>query len=295
MTEPYLALRSSLAGRYDVQRELGEGAMATVYLADDLRHNRKVAIKVMRPEVAATLGTERFLAEIKLTAKLQHPHILGLIDSGIIGDEMSGLQPFYVMPLIIGETLRARLNRGPLPIADTLGFLSEVADALVCAHEHDVVHRDIKPENILLGAGHAYVADFGVAKALHHSIDSNTITLTGMSVGTPAYMSPEQAVADPNIDHRADLYALGVVAYEMVAGRTPFSGPTVAAMVRASLTQNPPPLISVAPSCPPRLSKLVGALLEKNPKNRPQTAAYVRDTLRSLLAFASTEGGRSGD
>lgn len=291
MTEPYQALRSSLAGRYDVQRELGEGGMATVYVADDVRHGRKVAIKVMRPEIAATLGTERFLAEIKLTAKLQHPHILGLIDSGVIGDDASGVQPFYVMPLIIGETLRGRLSQASLPIRDVLGLLAEVADALACAHAHDVIHRDIKPENILLSQGHAYVADFGVAKALHHSIDGNAITLTGVSVGTPAYMSPEQAVADPNVDHRADLYALGVVAYEMVAGRTPFAGATVAAIVKASLTQNPTPLSSVAPSCPPRLSTLVGALLEKDPNKRPQSAADVRDTLRSIVAAISAETG----
>jgi len=289
MTEPYQALRTSLSGRYDVERELGEGGMATVYLANDVRHGRKVAIKVMRPEIAATLGTERFLAEITLTAKLQHPHILGLIDSGVIGDESSGLQPFYVMPLIKGETLRERLNHGPVPLHDALGVLVEIADALACAHGHDVIHRDIKPENILLSQGHAFVADFGVAKALHRSLDGNNITLTGVSVGTPAYMSPEQAVADPNIDYRADLYALGVVAFEMIAGRTPFGGPTVAAMVKASLTQDAPPLISVAPACPPRLSTLVAALLEKDPNNRPKNAVEVRDTLRSILAFASAE------
>jgi len=290
MGDPSQALRTSLAGRYDVERELGEGGMATVYLADDVRHGRKVAIKVLRSEIAATLGTERFLAEIKLTAKLQHPHILGLIDSGVVGDADSGFQPFYVMPLITGETLRGRLVRSaPLPTAEALGLLIEIADALACAHAHDIVHRDIKPENILLSQGHAFVADFGVAKALHHSIDGGNITLTGVSVGTPAYMSPEQAVADPTIDHRADLYALGVVAYEMIAGKTPFAGPTVAALVKASLTQDAAPLLSTVPACPPRLSSLVAALLEKNPNDRPQTALEVRDTLRSILAFASAE------
>jgi TolB-like protein/tetratricopeptide (TPR) repeat protein/tRNA A-37 threonylcarbamoyl transferase component Bud32 len=290
MTEPFQELRTSLAGRYDVERELGEGGMATVYVADDVRHGRKVAIKLMRSEIAATLGTERFLAEIKLTAKLQHPHILGLIDSGVIGNEESGRQPFYVMPLIVGETLRDRLRRSaPLPIAEAVPLLVEICDALACAHNHSIVHRDIKPENILLSQGHALVADFGVAKALHHSVDGANITLTGVSVGTPAYMSPEQALADPNIDHRADLYALGVVAYEMVAGKTPFTGSTVAAMVKAALTQDAAPLISVAPNCPPRLSSLVGSLLEKDPGQRPQSTIDVRDTLRSIVALTSTE------
>jgi len=294
MAEPSQALQASLAGRYDVERVLGEGGMATVYVANDLRHGRKVAIKVMRPEVAISLGNERFLTEIKLTAKLQHPHILGLIDSGVVSDEATGQRPFFVMPLIEGETLRETLARdGAMSAADAVPILIEIADALACAHAHGVVHRDIKPENILLSQGHAVVADFGIAKALHRSLDISAITQTGLSVGTPAYMAPEQAVGDPNVDHRADLYALGVVAFEMMAGRTPFFGASMAAMVKASLTENAPRLTTLAPKCPPRLSELVASLLERDPNARAQSAADARDTLRSILAFASTESVRA--
>jgi serine/threonine-protein kinase len=282
MSEPHPSLRASLAGRYDIERELGEGGMATVYAAHDVRHGRHVAIKVMRPEVVTSLGSERFLSEIKLTAQLQHPHILGLIDSGTFSDD-SGARPYYVMPLIAGETLRTRLAReGPLPIPDAVAVLTEIADALVCAHGGGIIHRDIKPENILLSQGHAVVADFGVAKALHQSLDSAHLTQTGLSVGTPAYMAPEQVVADPGIDGRADLYALGVIAYEMIAGRPPFDGPSVAAMVKLSLTADAPLLRATVPNCPERLSSLVASLLEKDPAKRPQTALEVRERLRSI-------------
>jgi serine/threonine-protein kinase len=289
MSEAHPNLRASLAGRYDIERELGEGGMATVFAADDVRHGRKVAIKVLRPEVVASRGSERFLAEIRLTAKLQHPHILGLIDSGAFSDD-SGTRPYYVMPLIAGETLRTRLAReGPLRIAEAVSLLSEIADALVCAHSADIVHRDIKPDNILLSQGHALVADFGVAKALHHSLDGAHITQTGVAVGTPAYMAPEQIVADPGIDGRADLYALGVIAYEMIAGRTPFGDESITAMVKASLTQDAPRLSATVPRCPERLSSLVASLLEKDPGRRPQTALDVRENLRAITAFLSTE------
>lgn len=289
MTEPHPSLRASLSGRYDIERELGEGGMATVYAAHDVRHGRKVAVKVMRPEVAASLGSERFLSEIKLTAQLQHPHILGLIDSGAFSDD-SGMRLFYVMPLIAGETLRARLAREAyVPIPDAIAFLIEIADALVCAHGSGIVHRDIKPENILLSQGHALVTDFGVAKALHHSLDGANITQTGVSVGTPAYMAPEQVLADPGIDGRADLYALGVIAYEMIAGRTPFAGASVATMVKASLTQDAPLLRATVPNCPEQLSSLVASLLEKDPDKRPQTALEVRESLRSITVSTSAE------
>jgi serine/threonine-protein kinase len=291
MPEPPELLRASLAGRYDIERELGEGGMATVYLAEDVRHGRKVAIKVIRPEVGSSLGIERFLAEIRTTASLQHPHILGLIDSGVVASEGGGARPFYVMPFVTGETLRARLVRErALPVSDAVTILIEVADALACAHGHGVVHRDVKPENILLGQGHAMVMDFGIAKAVHRSSAGASLTSTGASIGTPAYMAPEQAVGDPTIDHRADLYALGIVAYEMVAGRPPFVGASVAAMVAASLTQPAPSLSATVPKCPPRLSALVADLLEKDPGKRPDSAAVVRDTLRLLLAEISTSG-----
>jgi len=289
MAEPHDLLRSSLAGRYDVERELGEGGMATVYLAHDVRHARKVAIKVIRPEVAETLGTDRFLSEIKLTASLQHPHILTLLDSGVVTSDHSGERPFYVMPYLAGETLRARLTRErAIPVRDALVILGEVADALASAHLQNIVHRDIKPENILLNQGHAVVMDFGVAKALHRSMDGSSLTGIGVTIGTPAYMAPEQAVGDPSIDHRADLYALGVLAFEMLTGRTPFSGATVAAMVSAMLSQPAPLVTTEAPACPPRLADLIDALLAKDPAHRPETAAEVRDTLRSILVDVSS-------
>jgi serine/threonine-protein kinase len=292
MNRPPSPLGNRLAERYHVERELGEGGMATVYLADDVRHGRKVAIKVIRAEVAAALGTERFLAEIKLTASLQHPHILGLIDSGVVPTADGAEQPFYVMPYVTGETLRARLAReGAVPIADALSILAEVADALASAHQHGIVHRDIKPENVLLGQGHAMVADFGVAKALHRSIEGTNITGTGIALGTPAYMAPEQAVGDPGVDHRADLYALGVVAFELVTGRTPFVGPNIAGMVKAMLTEPAPLLTKSVPACPPRLSALVDQMLAKDPAARPQTAAAVRDALRSIhVDLAAIQG-----
>jgi serine/threonine-protein kinase len=289
MTEPVNSLRESLAGRYLVERELGEGGMATVYLAVDVRHGRKVAIKVIRPEVAGAVGTDRFLAEIKLTASLQHPHILALLDSGVVSTPAVADRPFYVMPYIAGETLRERLTReGPLPIRDAVTILAEVADALASAHQQRIVHRDIKPENILLGQGHAMVADFGVAKALHRLADGPGITGVGVTLGTPEYMAPEQAVGDPSIDHRADLYALGVMAYEVLAGRTPFSAPSIAGIIAAVLTQPAPSLTSEAPACPRQLAALVESLLAKDPAARPESAASVRDTLRSILVDIST-------
>ena len=289
MAEPHPMLRASLAGRYDIERELGEGGMANVYAAHDVRHGRKVAIKVMRSEVVASLGSERFLAEIKLTAQLQHPHILGLIDSGAFSDD-TGPRPYYVMPLINGETLRKRLaSEARLPIPEAIALLIDIADALVCAHNSGVMHRDIKPENILLSQGHALVADFGIAKALHTSLGGAAITQTGVSVGTPAYMAPEQILADPRIDGRADLYALGVVAYEMIAGQTPFVGASPAVMVKAALTQDAPLLRATVPSCPERLSSLVASLLDKDPNRRPQTALEVRDSLRTIAASPAAE------
>jgi serine/threonine-protein kinase len=289
MIEPSDGLPVSIGDRYRVERELDEGGMAMVYLARDVRHGRMVAIKVIRPEVAGAIGTERFLSEIKLTASLQHPHILGLIDSGLVSSADSVSQPFYVMPYIAGESLPARLRReGRLPVTEAVNILAEVADALACAHEQGIVHRDIKPANILVGQGHAMVADFGIAKAVHRSAAGRGITNTGVSIGTPAYMAPEQAVGDPNVDHRADLYALGVVAYELLTGQTPFADPNMATMVAAALTKPAPSISTAIPSCPPRLASLVASLLEKDPTKRPQRATGVRDTLRSIQAELST-------
>ena len=209
-------IRDALADRYRIDRELGAGGMATVYLAHDLKHDREVAIKVVHQELAAALGGERFLAEIKTTARLQHPHILPLLESG----EAGGLL-YYVMPFVAGESLRDRLNREKqLPIEDAVRIAREVADALGYAHGHGIVHRDIKPENILLQGNHAAVADFGIALAVQ-SAGGTRLTQTGLSLGTPNYMSPEQAMGDKTIDARSDIYALGAVTYEMLTGEPP--------------------------------------------------------------------------
>ncbi|HEX6091218.1 MAG TPA: serine/threonine-protein kinase, partial [Gemmatimonadales bacterium] len=212
-------LAAALADRYTIVRELGAGGMATVYLADDLRHRRKVAIKVLRPELAASLGPERFLREIEVAAQLTHPHILPLHDSGAVDGFL-----FYVMPYIDGESLRTRLDRvGELPITEAVRVLREVADALSHAHSLGVVHRDIKPDNVMLSGRHALVMDFGVAKAVSEATGKNALTTAGVALGTPTYMAPEQAAADPHLDHRVDIYALGAMGYELLAGRPPFT------------------------------------------------------------------------
>src|SRR6185503_8558875 len=213
-------LGSALAGRYSIERQIGEGAMGTVFLANDRRHDRRVAIKVFRPEVAELMGAERFLQEIRFAAKLDHPHILMLIDSG---DE-DGLL-YYVMPFVDGETLRDRMTREQrMPVSEALRIAAQVADALDYAHKHGVVHRDIKPENILLANGHAKVADFGIARTA--SDVGERLTMTGMAIGTPAYMSPEQFMGDPSIDGRSDVYSLGCVLFEMLSGAPSFNGPS---------------------------------------------------------------------
>src|SRR3989454_4444926 len=217
----FAQLQAALADRYAIERELGRGGMATVYLAQDLKHHRKVAIKVLKPELAAALGPERFLQEIEIAAGLTHPHILPLYDSG----EATGLL-YYVMPYVEGETLRNRLDgAGQLPLAEAVQITREVADALSHAHSHDVVHRDIKPENILLEAGHAVVSDFGIARAIT-AAGGEELTGTGIAVGTPAYMSPEQSAGSRELDGRSDIYSLGCVLYEMLAGHPPFLGAT---------------------------------------------------------------------
>jgi serine/threonine-protein kinase len=234
MTDVLARLSAVLADRYRLERKLGSGGMATVYLAHDLRHDRDVAIKVLHPDLGAALGSERFLAEIRTTARLQHPHILPLLDSG----EADGLL-YYVMPYVGGESLRERLARErQLPIDDAVRIAREVADALGEAHAHGIVHRDIKPENILLHGGHALVADFGIALAVQ-SAGGQRMTQTGLSLGTPQYMSPEQAMGDRAIDARSDVYALGAVTYEMLVGDPPFGGSTAQAVVAKVLTERP--------------------------------------------------------
>ncbi len=261
-------LTAALSDRYRLERELGAGGMATVYLAQDLRHDRQVAIKVLRPELAAVIGAERFLSEIKTTANLQHPHILPLFDSGIADSFL-----FYVMPFIEGESLRDRLNREKqLPIGDAVRIATEVAGALDYAHRHNVIHRDIKPENILLHDGRALVADFGIALAASKAGGSR-MTETGMSLGTPTYMSPEQAMGEREISARSDVYALGCVTYEMLLGEPPFTGPTAQAIVAKVMTAEPASLAAQRKSIPPQVEGAVFTALEKLPADRFATAA----------------------
>src|SRR5436190_14250457 len=261
-------LRTALNDRYRIARELGAGGMATVYLAHDVKHDRDVAIKVLHPELAAALGGERFLSEIKTTAKLQHPHILPLLDSG----EADGLL-YYVMPYVQGETLRARLERETqLPIDDAVRVAREVADALGSAHSHGIIHRDIKPENILLQGGHALVADFGIALAVQHA-GGQRMTQTGLSLGTPQYMSPEQAMGEKAVDHRADIYALGAVTYEMLTGDPPFTGSSVQAVVAKVLSADPERPTLVRKTIPPNVERAVLTALAKLPADRFESAA----------------------
>jgi len=261
-------LTAALADRYAIEREIGAGGMATVYLAEDVRHHRKVAIKVLHPELSALLGPERFLKEIELTANLQHPHILPLFDSGNADGHL-----YYVMPFVEGETLRRRLEREQqLPIADAVRTASDVADALEYAHKRGVIHRDIKPENILLHDGRPLVADFGIALAVQQAGGAR-MTQTGMSLGTPQYMAPEQAMGDKSVDHRADIYALGAVTYEMLAGEPPFAGPNSQAVVAKVLTTDPIALRVKRRSVPEAVEDAVLTALEKMPADRFASAA----------------------
>ena len=274
MTTPIASLTTALADRYRIERELGAGGMATVYLAHDLKHDRQVAIKVLRPELAAVIGADRFLAEIRTTANLQHPHILPLFDSGVSDSFL-----YYVMPLVEGETLRDRLARDKqLPIADAVRIAGEIASALDYAHRHGVIHRDIKPENILLHDGRALVADFGIALAASKA--GSRMTETGMSLGTPAYMSPEQAMGEREISPRSDVYALGCVLYEMLCGEPPFGGPTAQAIVAKVLTEEPRPLLPKRHTIPPYVEEAVLTALEKLPADRFASAAEFASALQ---------------
>jgi tRNA A-37 threonylcarbamoyl transferase component Bud32/TolB-like protein len=288
VAEPLGRLTTALTDRYRIERELGAGGMATVYLARDLKHDRKVAIKVLRPELGASLGAERFLQEIRVAAKLQHPHIIGLIDSGVITDGAGpGGLSYYVMPFVEGETLRERLARtGRLALPEVVRLTGEIADALSKAHKAGVVHRDIKPENILLADGHALVMDFGVAKAVSDATGRKGLTSAGLSLGTPAYMAPEQVAADPHIDHRADLYSLGLVAYEMLAGGSPYAATTPEQQMAAHVTQAPAPIRLKRPECPPALAALIMRCLSKNPDERWQSADDVVTRLGAVETMA---------
>jgi tRNA A-37 threonylcarbamoyl transferase component Bud32 len=261
-------LEATLAERYRIEGEAGAGGMATVYVARDIRHGRRVAIKVLHPELSAMLGGDRFLAEIKTTAALQHPHILPLFDSGSADGHL-----YYVMPFVEGETLRVRLTRETqLPIADAVGIARQVASALEHAHRRGVVHRDIKPENILLQDGQALVADFGIALAVQ-SAGGQRMTQTGLSLGTPQYMSPEQAMGEREITARSDVYALGAITYEMLVGEPPFTGPTTQSIVARVMTEEPRPLVAQRKSIPPAVEAAVLTALEKLPADRFGSAA----------------------
>jgi tRNA A-37 threonylcarbamoyl transferase component Bud32 len=291
------SLNAALAGRYEVEREIGAGGMATVYLAHDRKHARKVAIKVLHAELAAALGAERFLHEIKVTANLQHPHILGLIDSGLIGDDAGALagRPYYVMPFVEGQSLRQRLKQEQqLPLADAVRIATEVAGAIDYAHRRGVIHRDIKPENILLHDGSAIVADFGIALAVTEAGGSR-MTQTGLSLGTPSYMSPEQAMGERVITAKSDIYALGAVCYEMLSGEPPFTGPTVQAILARVMNEEPRSLSGQRRSVPSHVAAAVSQALEKVPADRFATAHDFAEALKNpafTLSTAASTGTR---
>jgi tRNA A-37 threonylcarbamoyl transferase component Bud32 len=284
MTDPRSHLTTALSDRYRIERELGQGGMATVYLAEDLRHRRKVAVKVLRPELAATLGPDRFFREIEVAAQLQHPNILPLHDSGEAGGFL-----YYVMPFVQGESLRERLaKQGELPIHDAVKILSEVVDALAAAHALGVVHRDIKPDNVMLSGRHALVTDFGVAKAVSEATGKSNLTTAGVALGTPAYMAPEQAAADPHLDHRVDIYAVGCLGYELLTGRPPFVQKTPQEILAAHVTQAPEPVERHREAVPPALSAVIMKCLAKRPADRWQTAEQL---LAQLEPLATPSGG----
>ncbi len=280
MTDTTFArLKAALGDRYTIEREIGAGGMATVYLAEDLKHDRKVAVKVLRPDLAAALGPDRFLREIKIAAQLHHPHILPLHDSG----EADGFL-YYVMPYEKGQSLRERLEReGELPVVEAVRLLRDVVDALAHAHERCVVHRDIKPDNVMQSGRHALVTDFGVAKAVSEATGRQQLTTAGVALGTPAYMAPEQAVADPHIDHRADIYAVGALAYELLTGRPPFTGATPQAVLSAHVTQVPDSVTKHREAVSPVLAQLVMKCLEKKPADRWQSAEELLPSLEAVM------------
>ncbi len=276
-------LTAALADRYRIERELGAGGMATVYLARDVKHDREVAVKVLHADLAQELGTERFLSEIRTTARLRHPNILPLFDSGVVEN---GGEPvlYYVMPFVEGVSLRTRLNRDRhLPIDESLRITMEVADALTYAHDHGVIHRDIKPENILLDGGHALVADFGIALAAT-APGAERLTQSGMSLGTPAYMSPEQSTGDRDIDPRSDVYSLACVLYEMLTGEPPFTGPTFESILVQRFTRQPPRVTTKRSGVHRHLDAAVFTAMAREPAQRPASMARFRDALATPAA-----------
>jgi serine/threonine-protein kinase len=273
-------LASSLTGTYSLERELGGGGMSRVFVAEETALGRKVVVKVLSPELAEGLSAERFVREIKVAARLQQANIVPVLRAG----ELDGL-PYYTMPFVTGESLRARMRNGPIPMADAIAILRDVSKALAYAHAEGVVHRDIKPDNVLLSAGTAVVTDFGIAKAISESrerkdLGAANLTGTGMSLGTPAYMAPEQAAGDPNTDARADIYSLGILAYELLSGQHPFAKyASLHDLVRAQITEMPEHVAVRAPGMPIALANLVMRCIAKSPSDRPASAAELLATI----------------
>ncbi|MES3035772.1 MAG: serine/threonine-protein kinase [Gemmatimonadota bacterium] len=264
-------VQSALDDLFVIERELPRGGMSRVFVAFEKALKRRVVIKVLAPDLTASLSAERFRREIGLAARLQHPHIVPLLSSGLAGTHL-----YYTMPFVDGESLRERMTRErPMPISDVTTVLEAVARALAYAHEEGVVHRDIKPENVMFFHGQAVVLDFGIGKALMKATNSDSdqlrITQSGMSLGTPMYVAPEQAAGDPSLDHRADLYALGVVAYEMITGHPPFASRSPEVVIEAHATRKPEPIAARRPDVPKRLEATVMRMLEKRPADRPAT------------------------
>ncbi|MGE5730499.1 MAG: protein kinase domain-containing protein, partial [Gemmatimonas sp.] len=291
-------LQRTLGSAYTLERELGGGGMSSVFVARDNALGRRVVVKVLPHELAATVSVDRFNREIMLAAALQHPHIVPVLSAGETApdDHEIGIRlPYFIMPFVEGESLRTRLARGPLSVREAVSIMKDVSRALVYAHGRGIIHRDIKPDNILLSSGSATVTDFGVAKALSASRertgtsgDPNGITIVGTSIGTPAYMAPEQAAGDPATDHRADLYALGIVGYEMLVGTPPFHGRAPQQLLAAQLTELPPPINTRRYDVPEALASLIMRLLEKEPDKRPRSAADVARALEDPSVVSGT-------
>jgi len=277
-------LRDTLSNAYDIERELGGGGMSRVFIATDRILGRKIVIKLLSPELTESVNRARFRREIQVAAQLQHPHIVTLLSAGEDGELV-----YYTMPFIEGESLKSALEQhGPLPVKDVIRILYDVVDALAYAHARGVVHRDIKPANILRSSNHSLVTDFGVAKAINAAMPSSAMTSTGMAIGTPAYMAPEQLAGDPAADHRIDIYAVGLLAYELLAGQSPFWGASPQAVMAALLTLDPKPLKEIRKDVPPRMSAIIMQCLAKNPDDRPTTAEALLTQL-DMIATASGE------
>jgi serine/threonine-protein kinase len=280
-------LQSSLGNVYSIERELGGGGMSRTYVANEAALARKVVVKILSPELAAGVSVERFKREIQLAATLQHPHVVPVLATGDAG----GL-PWFTMPYVEGESLRARLGKGPLRIAEATAILKDVARALEFAHAHGVVHRDIKPDNVLLAGSSATVTDFGIAKAISAARDgerAGPLTMTGTSIGTPMYMAPEQAAGDPNVDQRSDIYSFGILAYELLTGRTPFDGSSPVKLMQAHFNERPRDVREARADTPAALADLVARCLEKKPDDRPQTAADVVRVLETVTSSGASE------